>query len=124
MRHRPTPEAVLPEREPSMEHAVEVADNAEARRFEIRVDGNLAGFADYRLRADRMIFTHTEIGDEYEGHGLGSRLIRVALDGARDTGLKVVALCPFVARYIERHPEYQDLLAENPPEAEAAAPAH
>ncbi|RCG31323.1 N-acetyltransferase [Sphaerisporangium album] len=105
-----------------MEHAVEVADNAEAKRYEIRVDGKLAGFADYRLRADRMIFTHTEIGDEYEGQGLGSRLIRVALDGARDTGLSVVPRCPFVARFIERHPEYQDLLAAGP-DAEGAETA-
>ncbi|GII86025.1 N-acetyltransferase [Sphaerisporangium siamense] len=103
-----------------MEHAVDVADNPEARRYEIRVDGKQAGFADYRLRDDRMVFTHTEIDEEYEGQGLGGTLIRVALDAARDTGLRVVPLCPFVAAYIEKHPEYADLVAEAPPESEPA----
>ncbi len=87
-----------------------VTDNPEAARFEVRLNGRLAGFAQYRLRGDRVVFTHTEIRPEFEGKGLGSVLIRTALDSARDTGLTVVPLCPFVAGYIERHPEYADLL--------------
>lgn len=91
---------------------VEVTDNAPLSRFEITVDGQVAGFAEYRLTPDRIVFTHTEVGDAYEGQGLASQLVKRALDVSRDTGLKVVPLCPYVARFIKRHPEYQDLVAE------------
>ncbi|WP_433498018.1 GNAT family N-acetyltransferase [Sphaerimonospora sp. CA-214678] len=90
---------------------IEVAHNPEASRYEIRVDGVLAGFADYRTRPGaRMVFTHTEISEEFGGRGLGSRLIREALDSARAAGATVTPLCEFVAEYIRRHPEYQDLV--------------
>lgn len=90
---------------------IEVAHNPEASRYEIRVDGVLAGFADYRLRpGGRIVITHTEIGEEFGGRGLGSTLVREALDSARAAGLTVTPLCPFVAEYIRRHPEYQDLV--------------
>ncbi|MBP2707156.1 N-acetyltransferase [Microbispora sp. RL4-1S] len=88
----------------------EVADNTEAHRYEITVDGVVAGFAEYRLRPGKIVFTHTEVRDEFEGRGLGSTLIRGALDAVRPSGLAVVPLCPFVARYIRRHPEYRDLV--------------
>ncbi|GII52959.1 N-acetyltransferase [Planotetraspora thailandica] len=91
----------------------EVVDNTEAARYEIRVDGELAGIAQYRLRPGKIVFTHTVIHDEFEGKGLGSKLVSTALDRARAAGLKVVPLCPFVAGYIERHPEYRDLVDEN-----------
>lgn len=90
---------------------IEVADNPEKSRFEIRVDGTLAGFADYRTRPGRIVLTHTEIDAEFGGRGLGSRLVREALDSARAAGLGVTPHCGFVAEYIRRHPEYQDLLA-------------
>jgi uncharacterized protein len=92
---------------------IDIADNVEAGRFEIKVDGELAGFADYRLRAEKMVFTHTEIRDEFEGQGLGGKLAGAALDAARDTGLKVVPRCSFIAGYIKRHPEYADLIDES-----------
>ncbi|MEU6426555.1 GNAT family N-acetyltransferase [Microbispora sp. NPDC046973] len=88
----------------------QVADNPEASRFEITVDGALAGFADYRLNGPRISFTHTEIDPAFEGRGLGSTLVRAALDAARDAGLSVLPFCPFVKRYIERHPDYLDLV--------------
>lgn len=94
-----------------MSEEITVTDNPEARRFEIRVDGTVAGFADYHLREDRIVLRHTEINPAYGGRGLGGRLVAAALDAARDAGLTVVPHCPFVARYIERHPEYQDLVA-------------
>ncbi|MFC4534314.1 GNAT family N-acetyltransferase [Sphaerisporangium dianthi] len=103
-----------------MNETVEVTDNPAAGRYEITVGGRLAGFAEYHHRADRLVFTHTEIGGEFEGQGLGSRLIRGALDGARAAGASVVPICPFVARYIEHHPEYGDLVAK----AASAAPVH
>ncbi|TQS30377.1 GNAT family N-acetyltransferase [Microbispora sp. KK1-11] len=89
----------------------QVADNPEASRFEITVDGALAGFADYRLNGPRISFTHTEIDPAFEGRGLGSTLVRAALDAARDAGLSVLPFCPFVQRYIKRHPDdYLDLV--------------
>ena len=88
-----------------------VHDAAESSRFEIRVDGGLAGFAQYRLKDPRLIvFTHTEIDDAFEGRGLGSILIRAALDAARGRSLAVRPDCPFVRGYIARHPEYLDLV--------------
>ncbi|WP_204013307.1 GNAT family N-acetyltransferase [Sphaerimonospora thailandensis] len=91
---------------------IEVADNPEESRYEIRVDGVLAGFADYRPRPGRIVITHTEIGEEFGGRGLGGTLVREALDSARAAGLTVTPLCGFVAEYIRRHPEYQELVAE------------
>jgi predicted GNAT family acetyltransferase len=90
--------------------AIDVLDVPEKSRFEIRVDGELAGFADYSHMGDRVIFRHTEISDAYEGRGLGSKLTQGVLDAARAAGRAVVPLCPFVASYIERHPEYEDLV--------------
>ncbi len=88
----------------------EVHDNPEQLRYDIVVDGNVGGFAQYARRGNRIIFVHTEVDDAYEGQGLGSKLVQGALDDARARGLSVVPLCPFVERYIQRHPEYDDLV--------------
>ncbi|GAA3837943.1 GNAT family N-acetyltransferase [Sphaerisporangium flaviroseum] len=103
-----------------MDHAIKVADNPGAARYEITVDGRLAGFAAYRALPGRLVFTHTEVDQEFEGHGFGSTLVRGALDSAREAGVTVVPRCPFVASYIKRHPEYGDLLAAHDPETEHA----
>ncbi len=88
-----------------------VQDNAEAHRFEIHSeDGSLAGFAVYHLRGNRILFVHTEIDSALEGQGLGGQLIQGALDDARKRGLRVVPLCGFVARWIEKHPDYDALV--------------
>lgn len=93
--------------------SIEVTDQPEQSRYEIRVDGELAGFAEYTLHGDHVTFTHTEVDDAYEGQGLGSKLARAALDGARNAGLAVHPACPFIARYIKRHPhDYRDLVPE------------
>lgn len=89
----------------------QVVNNADAGKYEISLDGEPAGFAEYRLRDGRVIFTHTEVDSAFEGHGIGSTLARGALDDVRERGLYAVPLCPFIAEYIERHPEYQDLVA-------------
>lgn len=94
-----------------MPDAIHVADNPQAARFEARLDGELAGFADYILKGGTIIIAHTEVKPEFGGKGIGSRLARAALDAARDAGLTVIPRCPFIASYIERHPEYADLLA-------------
>lgn len=86
--------------------------NEDRNRFEIRTeDGRLAGFAEYAARAGVVEFTHTVVKDEYEGQGIGSKLARAALDEVRGSGDKVVPTCPFIKSWIEKHPDYQDLLA-------------
>ncbi|MDN4476568.1 GNAT family N-acetyltransferase [Demequina sp. SYSU T00192] len=81
----------------------EVARSEERGRYELAVDGELAGFADFRLRSGRIVFTHTEIADAYEGRGLGSALAEAALTDAASRGETIVPLCPFIARYLRRH---------------------
>jgi predicted GNAT family acetyltransferase len=91
--------------------SIEVRDNPDEARYELRVDGQLAGFAQYRLHTGRITFVHTEIDDAHADSGLGSRLARGALDDARRRGLAVVPLCPFIAAFIGHHPdEYLDLV--------------
>jgi predicted GNAT family acetyltransferase len=87
-----------------------VKNNPARRRYEIHVDGEVAGFAAYRSRDDAVVFTHTEIDEAHEGQGLGSALARGALDDVRESGGSVVPLCPFIKGYIDRHPEYGDLV--------------
>lgn len=88
---------------------VEVRDAVEQSRFEVVVDGEVAEFAEYRLSEGLIAFTHTEVADAYEGQGLGSKLARFGLDSARERGLAVVPQCPYIAGWIEKHPEYKDL---------------
>ena len=88
----------------------EVINNEAEQRFELAEGGHTA-VVQYRVEDGRISFTHTVVPEEIEGQGVGSRLVRTALDHVRGTGLKVVPLCYFVKGYIERHPEYQDLLA-------------
>lgn len=89
---------------------VEVVNAPEVDRYEARVDGQLAGFAAYRLHEGSVVFTHTEVRDEFEGKGVGSVLARRALDDVRAGGGAVVPLCPFIAEFIRRHPDYRDLI--------------
>lgn len=87
-----------------------VHDNPDRHRFEIDLgDGSLA-IAEYSLRASTIMFTHTEVPKGHEGQGIGTRLIRFALDSARERGLEVIPVCPFFAAYIQKHAEVQDLL--------------
>ena len=88
----------------------EVVDEPNRSRFEILVDGRSAGLAAYQLRPGAIVFLHTEIADEYAGSGLGGVLVRAALDSARARGLAVVPSCPFVRGWIDRHPDYADLV--------------
>jgi uncharacterized protein len=92
-----------------------VADNPDASRYELRLDGRLIGIAAYRRRPGRIAITHTEVEPACSGRGFGSMLAEAALRDARARGERVVPLCPFIADYIRRHPEYEDLLAEPVP---------
>lgn len=94
-----------------------ISDHPERSRFEITLDGQLAGFADYHRVGDNVDFTHTEVDDRFEGRGIGSALIRHALDAAREQAMGVLPHCPFVRSYIERHGDY---LALVPPSRRAA----
>ncbi|GAA4347019.1 GNAT family N-acetyltransferase [Angustibacter luteus] len=89
---------------------IEVSDRADRHRYEATVDGEVAGKAFYRRDHTTVTFTHTEVDDAFEGQGVGSTLVRWALDDVRRQGLRVRPLCPFVKAYIERHPEYADLV--------------
>jgi uncharacterized protein len=91
--------------------AIRVLDVPEHSRFEVRVDGELAGFAEYRRRPGLIAFTHTLIDPRFEGQGLASRLVQTALSDARAAGLAVLPFCPFVRWYIAGHrDEYLDLV--------------
>jgi predicted GNAT family acetyltransferase len=103
--------------------SVEVRNNPDQSRYEVTTDGRLAGFALYRLDGDRITFFHTEIEPEYEGAGLGSKLVRAALDDVRTRELGVVPICPFFAGYIRKHPEeYLDLVVPDMRAAVADGP--
>lgn len=89
----------------------EVVQDQRMNRFELLVDGEVAGATDYQVRDDTIVFIHTEIDPSRREHGLGGELVRGALNLVRaETDYRVVATCPFTAAWIEKHPEYQDLL--------------
>jgi uncharacterized protein len=89
---------------------VTVRDNPGAGRYEAYVDGELAGFSAYQVSTGVITFTHTEVDRAYEGQGVGSVLVRGALDAVRaDTELRVRPSCPFVRAWLDRHPDYLDL---------------
>jgi uncharacterized protein len=88
-----------------------LTDVPERHRFELEVDGELVGFVDYRADDATVVMTHAEIDPRSGGRGLGSEMVKGALDAVRTSGRSVVPRCSFVAAYIDRHPEYQALLA-------------
>lgn len=90
--------------------AATVRDHTAAHRYELLLDGELVGELTYRIRDDLVTLIHTEIASDFEGRGLGEQLVAGALDDIRSRGLHIVPLCPFVAAYIRRHPEYDDLV--------------
>ncbi len=90
------------------------SDHTDARRFELRADGEVVGFIDYRLAGEVITLVHTEVDPAHSGQGHAATLARGALDDARARGLTVVPSCPFVAAYIDKHPAYADLVARQP----------
>jgi uncharacterized protein len=91
------------------EAADNFTDNEARSRYELTMEGAVA-FIDHVREGDAVAFMHTEVPDSMEGKGVGSKLVKGALEDARRRGFKVVPRCPFVAKYIERHPEYQDIV--------------
>jgi predicted GNAT family acetyltransferase len=89
---------------------ITVRDNPDEQRFEaFDSSGRLLAISTYRRYEDRIVFVHTEVDDDAEGQGVGSVLVRTALDQVREEGLRVVAQCPFVKEWISRHPDYADV---------------
>jgi predicted GNAT family acetyltransferase len=89
----------------------QVRDNAEEHRYEIVVGDAVAGYIEYHDHGSRRSLNHTVVDDAYEGQGLGSKLVRAALDDARRRGSDVLPYCPFVRSYIDRHrDDYLDLV--------------
>jgi uncharacterized protein len=91
-----------------------VRDNPEELRYEAVRDDVLVGLIRYRTEPGVVVLIHTEVDEAVEGTGVGSQLVRGALDDLRDRGLRLVPLCPFVAAYLRRHPEYADLVGVDP----------
>jgi predicted GNAT family acetyltransferase len=90
---------------------VTVTDRPDQLRYEIDVDGELAGFLLYRREPGVLELVHTDVDPKWEGKGVGAALVQGALDDVRARGLKVRPYCPFVAAYIRRHPDYDDIVA-------------
>jgi predicted GNAT family acetyltransferase len=89
--------------------STDVVHNSDARRFEVR-DGDVPAVLEYQLVPGRIVFTHTGVPKDMEGRGIGGALARAGLEHARRHDLAVRPVCPFVAAYIARHPEYADLV--------------
>jgi len=89
---------------------VVITDNRDFWRIEAHVDGKVAGFAAYRDRPGKRAFTHTEVDPAFEGQGIGTAIARAALDQARADDVGVVPLCPFIKGWIDKHPDYADLV--------------
>ncbi|HMQ36582.1 MAG TPA: GNAT family N-acetyltransferase [Micropruina sp.] len=88
-----------------------VVHNQGKSRYEIFVDGELAGFTHYDLSNGVARFDHTEVQPRFNGRGLGTTLVKGAFDEVRAAGQwKIRAVCPFVAIFVKRHPEYDDLV--------------
>jgi predicted GNAT family acetyltransferase len=84
-----------------------VTNNEAESRYEIHVDGALAGFLEYRTIGDVLVLVHTEVDEAYSGQGLAGQLAKFALDDAMARDVKISPLCPFVAKYIDKHSEYR-----------------
>ncbi|QYG94087.1 N-acetyltransferase [Iamia sp. SCSIO 61187] len=93
--------------------SIEVTEHEAAGRYEVRVDGEVAGFADRTVRDGVMVLPHTVVDRRFRGRGLAAELVRRALDDARARGLSVAPQCWYVAEYIGRHPEDRDLVPED-----------
>lgn len=100
-----------------------VRDVPSAHRFEISVDRETAGFTEYTDDGAQRVFFHTEVDDRFAGRGLAGTLVGQALDATRAAGLRVVPVCPYVARFVKKHAEYEDIVDAVTPTAEAAVRA-
>lgn len=87
-----------------------VRKNDGAHRYELLIDGELGGYAEYNVMKNAIVFTHTEVFPQHEGRGYSSILVKAALDDVRAMGTQAIPVCQVVTGYIRRHPEYRDVL--------------
>jgi uncharacterized protein len=90
-----------------------ITDNPAASRYELRADGEVAGFVVYRLRGREISLLHTEVDPRFQGTGVASQLARFSLDDARKRHLDVLPFCPYILSWIVKHPEYTDLVPKD-----------
>ena len=91
--------------------AYDIRNNEQASQYETTIDGHVAYTAYDLEEPDRIVFTHTVVPDALAGRGVAGAIVKFALDDARARKLTVVPQCPYVASYVKKHPEYEDLLA-------------
>ena len=89
---------------------IQLRDNVDRHRFELLVNGEVGGLAGYRVRGNVVTVTHSEVDGRFRGRGLGSQLARRTLNLLRERGVRVVPSCPFFARYVAEHHEYDDII--------------
>lgn len=89
---------------------ITLSNHPEKHRYEAAIDGQLAGYCEYNLLSNAVMFTHTEVLPAFEGQGVGSAIARHVLDEARARGAAVIPACQFIAGYIRKHREYVDLV--------------
>ncbi|MBE2226559.1 MAG: N-acetyltransferase [Ignavibacteria bacterium] len=87
-------------------------DNTERKQFELNAEGHTARI-EYMIMANKIFLTHTEVPGELEGKGVGSKIVHLALEEIEKRGLKLIPLCPFVAKYLTKHPEWNKILADD-----------
>ena len=93
---------------------MEIKNNYEKSRYEIFIEGELAGFADYEVIEDTVKFPHTEVDPAFGGRGVGSALVEFALEDVKEQGKFVAPICPFVAKAISKKPDqYLSLVPES-----------
>jgi len=90
---------------------VQIVANTQRSRYEALLDGNVVAFADYQIRGSIVVLPHTVTTPVHRNHGLAARVVRFALDDIRGAGRQVIPSCWYVARFIDEHPEYADLVA-------------
>lgn len=95
--------------QPTPAPAPTVERNDERHRYEILVDGKRAGLTAYRDHDARRVFFHTEIDDAYAGRGLAGQLVQQALADVRGLGMRIVPVCPYVAKFLKKHEEFADI---------------
>lgn len=89
-----------------------VRHDKDQQRYVLEINGQPLGFAQYQEEGERQIFIHTEIDDSLAGQGMGSTLARESLDDARRRGKRIVPVCEFIAAYVKKHPDWNDILEQ------------
>ncbi len=102
--------------------ALSIVDAADAHRYEARSDGELVGVIEYGMKPGKIALIHTEVAPDHEGHGIAGKLARFALEDARRRSLRVIPACPYVRAFLERHPEFADVVTRYVPKTEPGRP--